>query len=157
MICVQATCMLDCSDCTEIRKLAGAISVTSFMSHRTTIPTKWFVRPAKTPISLGIHPVWSKSSLSAWRKLRCFATHWAHSEDSDRTSLGAQSFCWFCHEAALIFKYIYHHMRHEITIVKHQLLSVNMFYLSRKLVELRYFRRFHKCSKQKRTIDSKWC
>ena len=43
------------------------------------------VRPAKTRISLGIHPVWSESLLSAWRKLGSLATHWAHSEDSDQT------------------------------------------------------------------------
>ena len=36
-------------------------------------------------ISLGIHPVWSESSLSAWRKLGSLATYWAHSEDSDQT------------------------------------------------------------------------
>ena len=42
------------------------------------------VRPAKTQISLGIRPVWSESSLSAWKTL---ATHWAHSEDSDQTGL----------------------------------------------------------------------
>ena len=46
-----------------------------------TKPTKWHVCPAKTQISLGIRPVWSESSLSAWRKLRSLATHWAHSED----------------------------------------------------------------------------
>ena len=40
---------------------------------------------AKTQISLGIRPVCSESSLSAWRKLRSLATHWAHSEDSDQT------------------------------------------------------------------------
>ena len=34
-----------------------------------TKPTKWHVRSAKTRISLGIRPVWSESSLSAWRKL----------------------------------------------------------------------------------------
>ena len=39
------------------------------------------VRPAKTQISLGIRPVWSESSLSAWRKLGSLAAHWAHSED----------------------------------------------------------------------------
>ena len=39
------------------------------------------VRPAKTQISLGICPVWSESSLSAWRKLGPLATHWVHSED----------------------------------------------------------------------------
>ena len=43
------------------------------------------VRPAKTQISLGIRPVWSESSLSAWRNLGPLATHWAQSEDSDRT------------------------------------------------------------------------
>ena len=55
------------------------------MSRLVTKPTKWHVRSAKTQISLGIHPVWSESSLSAWRKLRSLATHWAHSEDSDQT------------------------------------------------------------------------
>ena len=43
------------------------------------------MRPAKSQISLGIRPVWSESSLSAWRKLGSLATHWAHSEDSDQT------------------------------------------------------------------------
>ena len=43
------------------------------------------VRPAKTQISLGIRPVCSESSLSAWANLRSLATHWAHSEDSDQT------------------------------------------------------------------------
>ena len=46
---------------------------------------KMTVRPAKTQISLGIRPVWSESSLSAWRKLGSLATHWAHSEDTDQT------------------------------------------------------------------------
>ena len=46
-------------------------------------PTKWHVRPTKTQVSLGIRPVWSESSLSTWRKLGSFATHWAHSEDSE--------------------------------------------------------------------------
>ena len=90
------------------------------ISRIMTKPTNWYVRPAKTQISLGIRPVWSESSLSAGRKLGSLATHWAHSEDSDQpghptaktlirlsgcpgwseSSLGAQSFCWFCHEAA---------------------------------------------------------
>ena len=55
------------------------------MSCLMTKPTKWHVRPAKTQISLGIHPVWSESSLSTWRKLGSLATHWGHSEDSDQT------------------------------------------------------------------------
>ena len=66
------------------------------------------MRPAKTQISLGIHPVWSESSLSAWRKLGSLATQWAHCEDSDKirpvwSSLGAQIMFWFCHEAAHLY------------------------------------------------------
>ena len=56
----------------------------SYLSRLMTKSTKWHVRPAKTQISLGIFPVWSESSLSAWRKHRPLATHWAHSEDSDQ-------------------------------------------------------------------------
>ena len=55
------------------------------MSRLVTKPTKCHVCPAKTQISLGIRPVWSESSLSAWRKLGSLATHWAHSKDSDQT------------------------------------------------------------------------
>ena len=50
-----------------------------------TKPTKWHMRPAKTQLSLGIRPVWSESSLFAWRKFGSLATHWVHSEDSDQT------------------------------------------------------------------------
>ena len=53
------------------------------------------VRPAKTQISLGIRPVWSESSLSAWRKLGSLATHWAHSEDSDHTGWMTRLICVF--------------------------------------------------------------
>ena len=80
------------------------------MSHNMTKPTKWHVRRAKTQINMGIRPVWSEPSLSAWRKLWTLATHWAHSRDSDQTgcpgwsesSLAAQSFCWFYHGLAHI-------------------------------------------------------
>ena len=34
---------------------------------------------------VNVRPVWSESSLSAWRKLGPLATHWAHSEDSGQT------------------------------------------------------------------------
>ena len=54
------------------------------MSRLMTKPTKWPVRPAKTQISLGTRPVWSESSLSAWR-MGSLATHCAHSEGSDQT------------------------------------------------------------------------
>ena len=55
------------------------------MNHHTTKTTKWYVCPAETQISLGIHPVWSESLLFAWRKLGSLATHWAHSEDPNQT------------------------------------------------------------------------
>ena len=45
-----------------------------------TKQTKWHVRPATTQISLGIRPVWSESSLSAWRKLGPLATHWVQAK-----------------------------------------------------------------------------
>ena len=50
-----------------------------------TKPTKWHVRLAKTRISMCIHPVWSESLLSTWRKLGSLATHWAHSKKNDQT------------------------------------------------------------------------
>ena len=68
-----------------------------------------------TQISLAIRPVWSEPSLSAWRKLGSLTTQWALSEGISirlggcpgwsETLLGAQSFCWFCHEAAHFFKF----------------------------------------------------
>ena len=55
------------------------------LSRLMTKLTKWHGRPAKTQISLGIRPVWSESSLSAWRKLGSLAIHWAQNEDSGQT------------------------------------------------------------------------
>ena len=82
------------------------------MSRIVTKPTQWHVRPAKTQVSLGIRPVWSESSLSAWRKLRSLATHWADSEESDQTGRMPRlirvfagrtcHFVCFCHDAAQI-------------------------------------------------------
>ena len=60
------------------------------------------VRPAKTQISLGIRPVWSESSLSAWRKLASLATHWAHSEDSDQTGRIPRLICVFAGRTATL-------------------------------------------------------
>ena len=67
------------------------------MSRLMTKSTKWHVRPAKTQISLG--------SVQSDQSLRCpHKEHLAHSESSGQTGrmLGAQSFCWFCHEVAQI-------------------------------------------------------
>ena len=90
------------------------------------------VRPAKTQISLGVRPVWSESSLSAWRKLGFLATHWAYREDSDQTGgcrgwseslLGTHSLCWFCHVVA--------HMSQDGD-VKQQYCKSNMSHAMRK-------------------------
>ena len=55
------------------------------MSRDTTKPTKWLcvqrrLRSAWASASLGICPVWSESSLLAWRKLCSLTTHWVHGE-----------------------------------------------------------------------------
>ena len=59
------------------------------MLERTESPhyktNKMTVRPANILISLGILPAWSESSLSAWRNLWSWSTHWVHREDSSQT------------------------------------------------------------------------
>ena len=67
------------------RFLKNLIFLFHYMSRYMTKPKPVSARPAKTQISLGIRPVWSESSLSAWRNLGSLSTQWAHSEDSDQT------------------------------------------------------------------------
>ena len=43
----------------------------------------------------GIHPVWSESSLSAWRSIGSFSTHKVHSKDSDQTARICRLICAF--------------------------------------------------------------
>ena len=58
------------------------------------------VCPAKIQISLGIRPVWSESSLSAWRKLGSLATHsedwsdWADAQADLSLRWANMSVCW---------------------------------------------------------------
>ena len=52
------------------------------MSRDMTKPIKWVCAQRRLRSAL---PVWSKSSLSTWRKIGSLATHWAHSKDSDQT------------------------------------------------------------------------
>ena len=68
-----------------LKYILGFVSCQMIIEPRHDKSNKMSVRPAKTQISLGIRPVWSESSLSAWRKLGSLATHWAHSEDSFQT------------------------------------------------------------------------
>ena len=49
------------------------------LQHEKT--NKWPVRSTKTQISLSIRPVWSESSLSAWKKVGSLPTHWVQRED----------------------------------------------------------------------------
>ena len=79
------------------------------MSRRMTKPTKWFVLPAMSQISLGFRPVWSVFAvrlkkhwvfsypLSAQRRL------WSDLADA-KTDLSLcwahRSFCWFCRAQA---------------------------------------------------------
>ena len=55
------------------------------MSRRTTKPTKWHIRLATTQISLGIHPVWSESSLCAQWVAKDPMFLYADSKDSDQS------------------------------------------------------------------------
>ena len=93
----------------RIKQLYRALDTTSMCKPTPPKATQWSMRPAKTQISLGVRPVWSESSLSAWRKLGFLATHWAHSEDwSDWADAQANlslrwahmPLCWFCHAFA---------------------------------------------------------
>ena len=53
--------------------LSETMDTTNEPPHDKT--KKVTVRPVKTQLGLGIPPVWSESSLSAWRKLWSLATH----------------------------------------------------------------------------------
>ena len=62
------------------------------MRHLVIKSTKWHVRPAKTQISLGIHPVWSESLLcTQWVAKDPRFLH-ADSKDSDQTRPGVNYF-----------------------------------------------------------------
>ena len=102
------------------------------VSHRMTKPTKWPVRPAKTQISLGIRPVWSESSLAAWRKLGSLATNWVHGKASDQTGwmpkliwvfTGHKCRFWFCHEAAQVNNMKYYTVKIQ-KILKYEKIAV---------------------------------
>ena len=83
------------------------------MSRCVTKPTKWPVRPAKTQISLSIFPVWSESSLSAWRNIGPLTTlhiarlwsDWADAQADLSLRWAHRSFCWFCRVAVHISKF----------------------------------------------------
>ena len=68
---------------------------------------KMIVHPVKTQISLGIHPVWSESSLCAqWVAKDPSFLHadmlfrWTEAQADLRLCWAHMAVCWFCHEAA---------------------------------------------------------
>ena len=74
--CHEKTCLWWCV--TSLLSLTSCSEDTIQPQHDKT--HNWHVPPAKTQISLGIHPVWSESLLSVWRNLGSLATHWVDSE-----------------------------------------------------------------------------
>ena len=93
--------------CIQWRLRSAWASAQSDQRQHQIRPTKWLciqwrLRSAwasaqsdqrQHQISLGICPVWSESSLSAWRKLGSLATHWAHSENSEQTGWMPRPIC----------------------------------------------------------------
>ena len=59
-------------------------------------------------------PVWSESSLSAWRNLRSLATHWMHSLDSDQTGRMLRLIWvfagWTCHFVGFVMRQLNYNM-----------------------------------------------
>ena len=75
------------------------------LSRRMTKPTKWPVRPAKTQISLAIHPVWPEPSLSTWKTYLLSAqwrlwSDWVDAQADLSLCWALVSFHWFCCVAA---------------------------------------------------------
>ena len=79
---------------------------TATMSRDIRFPTMWYVRPAKTQISLRIHTVWSEPLLVAWIFYACYATDWTSFGVSKLKRrlhrLVKMTHCWKSHVAAQI-------------------------------------------------------
>ena len=100
-------------------------------------PTKWHIRLAKTRISLGICPVWSKSSLFAWRKLGSLASHWVQSEDwSDWADAQADLSLRWAHVILLVLSWSGSNLFKAVNIYLKAEVWCRMFYepLTRKPV-----------------------
>ena len=80
--------------------------MSSKMSRDMTKSTKWHVCPAKTQISLGIHPVWSESLLCTQWVAKDPSFFHADSECPgwSESSVGHMPFCWFCHEVSKLIQ-----------------------------------------------------
>ena len=96
-VCPRVGCAMEITTVTQKRMRQIAVDVVIYTSHSTTKPTNDL-----SQISLVLRPVWSESSLSAWRNLWSFATCWVRSEDlpqADVSSMGAHVILLVCHAA----------------------------------------------------------
>ena len=88
-----------------------ALTQSLALSQSTTKHTKWHAPPVMTQISLGIRPVWSESSLSAWRNLLGYsAIHWATAKTDQTGQMSRLIWVFnghtsFCHIISLVFSY----------------------------------------------------
>ena len=57
-------------------KVKPLTNLTNKLSHGVRFPTMWYVRPAKTQISLHIWAVWPELWLVTWKFYACYATDW---------------------------------------------------------------------------------
>ena len=124
----------------ELTKSSAAtkslVLISLLISLCTTKQTKLPVHQVKTQISLGIHPVWSVSSLHAqWVAkdavsscgLQRLWSDWADAQADLSLSLALMQFYWFYHAAAQIFlnfsSPFLTHCREKILIAHQQSLS----------------------------------
>ena len=127
-------------------KLSGGLPVFRYhhMSHLMTRPKEWHVRAEKIQISLDIHPVWSASSLSAWRKLGPLATYWTHSEDSDQTGRMPRLISVFagrtCHFVGFVMRrLILHYNTIHVSGSRSRHTNVTKFRVELGFVDLLYY------------------
>ena len=94
-------------------RTSGPVLIQNDGSCLMTKQTEWSVRSSRTQISLGIHPVWSVfavclmgswgpnvSSYVQWR----LWSDWVDAQADLSLRWVHMPFCWFCHEAAQIWK-----------------------------------------------------
>ena len=95
---------------------------TIYLSCLVTKPAYWHVRPAKTQISLGIRPVWLKSSLWAQWVAKDPSFLHADSEDSDQTGRTPRLIWVFagrtCHFVGFVTRRLNLHLRFKDKLLK---------------------------------------
>ena len=118
------------------------------MSRIVTKPTKRHVRPAKTQISLGIHPVWSESSLCAQWVAKDLSFLHADSKDSDQTGRMSRLIWVFagriCHFACFVTMRLIWNLKHiKLSIPVHMIVGLNLlsyFHLPYRIKKFRFSR-----------------